>query len=266
MTLLSRRSKSTNKAARRRRPLSRPDFELLEDRRLLALDFLVTNNADSGPGSLRQAILDANNASGTDSIQFNIAVGAIGETSALPTVNSGPYGITSGPDGNLWFTEANFAGNKIGRITPTGTITEFTIPTANSGPIGITTGPDGNLWFTEDSGNKIGRITPTGTFTEFTIPTVNSGPFGITAGPDGNLWFTENIGNKIGRITPTGTSTEFIIPTAGEPGGITAGPDGNLWFTEECVRELTLFRLRTYGFRRQAKSAESPKNEKSLFG
>ena len=43
MTLLSRRSKSTNKAARRRRPSLRPDFELLEDRRLLAplnpLDF-----------------------------------------------------------------------------------------------------------------------------------------------------------------------------------------------------------------------------------
>ena len=36
MSLLSRRSKSTNKAARRRRPSLRPDLELLEDRRLLA--------------------------------------------------------------------------------------------------------------------------------------------------------------------------------------------------------------------------------------
>ena len=36
MSLLSRRSKCTNKAARRRRPSLRPDFELLEDRRLLA--------------------------------------------------------------------------------------------------------------------------------------------------------------------------------------------------------------------------------------
>ena len=61
------------------------------------------------------------------------------------------------PDGNLWFTE--FIANKIGRITPTGTITEFNVPTSSSDPIGITAGPDGNLWFTERSGNKLGRVT-----------------------------------------------------------------------------------------------------------
>jgi len=66
-----------------------------------------------------------------------------------------PRRITVGPDGNLWFTETNF--NKIGRITPAGGITEFTIPTASSFPFGITAGPDGNLWFTEADGNKIGR-------------------------------------------------------------------------------------------------------------
>jgi streptogramin lyase len=66
-------------------------------------------------------------------------------------------GITAGPDGNLWFTE--YGGNKIGRITTAGSITEFAIPTANSGPTGITAGHDGNLWFTESNGNKIGRIT-----------------------------------------------------------------------------------------------------------
>ena len=40
-------------------------------------------------------------------------------------------GITTGPDGNLWFTE--FGAGKIGRITPSGSITEFPIPTAGSG-------------------------------------------------------------------------------------------------------------------------------------
>jgi streptogramin lyase len=42
--------------------------------------------------------------------------------------------ITSGPDGNLWFTEVNT--NKIGKCTTAGVITEFTVPTANSGPAG----------------------------------------------------------------------------------------------------------------------------------
>lgn len=64
--------------------------------------------------------------------------------------------IITGPDGNLWFTERQ--GNKIGRISPSGTVTEFPLPSGHSGPNGITVGPDGTLWFTQDSGN-IGRIT-----------------------------------------------------------------------------------------------------------
>jgi streptogramin lyase len=56
----------------------------------------------------------------------------------------------------VWFTETN--GDKIGRITPTGTITEFTIPTANSGPLGIAAGADGKVWFTENSGKKVGLV------------------------------------------------------------------------------------------------------------
>jgi streptogramin lyase len=142
----------------------------------------------------------------------------------IPTFNSYPAdGITSGPDGNIWFTEAN--GNNIGRITNAGKITEFPVPTANSSPRQITTGSDGNLWFTELIGG-IGRITPAGEITEFPIGT---SVVGITAGPDGNLWFTESIAGRIGRITPAGEITgEFPIPTPESiPIGITAGPDGN---------------------------------------
>ena len=51
----------------------------------------------------------------------------------VPTANSGPVGITAGPDGNLWFTEKRR--NKIGMINPTThAITEFPVPTASSGP------------------------------------------------------------------------------------------------------------------------------------
>ncbi len=36
---------------------------------------------------------------------------------------AGLAGIAAGPDGNVWFTEG--VGNKIGRITPAGDVTEF---------------------------------------------------------------------------------------------------------------------------------------------
>jgi hypothetical protein len=64
--------------------------ECLEDRTLLAT-FVVTNTADSGAGSLRQAILDANAGGGTDLITFAIpGVGphTIRPTSQLPTISS----------------------------------------------------------------------------------------------------------------------------------------------------------------------------------
>ncbi len=147
-----------------------------------------------------------------------------------PSFSNVPEGIAAGPDGNIWFTE--FDNNAIGRITPSGSITEFSLPTANSEPTGIVAGSDGNLWFTESAGNKVGRITPSGSITEFPIPTAASQPTSIAAGGDGNLWFTENAGEKIGKITPAGIISEFSVPPSSGPYGIAAGPDGNLWFTE----------------------------------
>lgn len=48
----------------------------------------------------------------------------------IPTSGGGPCGpcdITAGPDGNLWFTERQ--GNKMGKITTSGQITEYPVPT-----------------------------------------------------------------------------------------------------------------------------------------
>ncbi|HLK67312.1 MAG TPA: discoidin domain-containing protein [Bryobacteraceae bacterium] len=191
----------------------------------------------------------------------------------FPTPTSGavPLGITSGPDGALWYTY--FQGNKIGRVTTSGQFTEFTLSTSSTtnritngpdgalwftdvgtgqigrittsgattefpiasgaNPFGIVTGPDGALWFADDSPGKIGRITTAGVVTEFSLPSSGSRPVGIAAGPDGALWFTELFNNKIGRITTGGVITEFTIPTsASEPEDIIPGPDGALWFTE----------------------------------
>jgi streptogramin lyase len=76
---------------------------------------------------------------------------------SLPTGGSFPAEITTGPDGNLWFTECFFflsangcPNSKIGRITPQGQITEFPLA-PQSFPDNITAGPDGKVWFTEES-------------------------------------------------------------------------------------------------------------------
>ena len=69
----------------------RPRLEIMEDRTLLST-FTVTNTADSGPGSLSQAILDSNSATGgTNTIDFDIpgiGVQTIDPTSPLPSITS----------------------------------------------------------------------------------------------------------------------------------------------------------------------------------
>jgi hypothetical protein len=70
---------------------SRPRLEWMEDRTLLST-FLVSNTGDSGPGSLRQAILDSNAATGaTHTINFDIpgsGVQEIAPLSPLPAITN----------------------------------------------------------------------------------------------------------------------------------------------------------------------------------
>jgi virginiamycin B lyase len=186
------------------------------------------------------------------------------------------YGITTGPDGNIWVTvntrldSGSRGGDIIARITPSGVVTPYAIPSELSTGVGdITAGPDGNLWFTEATG-KIGKMTTDGSLTEYALPPGNR-PSGITSGHDGNLWFTEPVSRKIGKMTTAGVITEYPLPvysgtpflnycytmsgviteyvipsSASTPSGgvvadacgITAGTDGNIWFTETTDNKI----------------------------
>ncbi|MHB1207138.1 MAG: Vgb family protein, partial [Rhodospirillaceae bacterium] len=188
---------------------------------------------------------------------------------SIPTASAGPFTITTGPDGALWFTETD--AGKIGRITTSGTLTEYTLPLytdplaggspRSSEPACIVSAPDGNLWFDQGAANRFGRITPDGTVTNFpnfgqdltgkgraqlrasgTAPWPNVAyPQCLTLGPDGALWVADQgpqldgpIGDGwITRLTTAGTTTRFGVtnPAQSQPSLITLGPDGLLWFT-----------------------------------
>ena len=150
-----------------------------------------------------------------------------------------PLAIARHPfEGLLIFTELET--NRIGTLTPNGTLTEYDIPTPASSPRGVTRTILGStVWFTEYDGNRIGRfeIGNPGSITEFPTPTFASGPLGISEGPSpgsGNeIWFTENLANKIGRIGASGVIMEFPIPTPDSgPTAITWGFEDFMLFTE----------------------------------
>jgi len=158
----------------------------------------------------------------------------------IPTPDSQPRAIALGSDGNIWFGE--FAGGKVGRITPLGEITEFLIPTKDAGPRALAAGADGNIWVSEFKASKVARLTPIGVFTEFPLPRENGGPGDITAGSDGAMWFLELSGtmdglkpdgNRIARINMNGEIKEYPLPSA-QPTAINVavGPDGNVWYSK----------------------------------
>ena len=153
---------------------------------------------------------------------------------AVPTVGSGTQNITAGPDGALWFTET--AAGKIGRITTSGAITEYSalsnVFRQNvENPIGIAAGPDGALWFGDAGTNSIGRISTAGTIVEFPVP--NGFPSYLTAGPDGAMYLAN--GPAIDRISPAGFVTgTYPIPLPGSAAlSIALGPDDALWMGEQ---------------------------------
>jgi streptogramin lyase len=167
-----------------------------------------------------------------------------------------PLGITVGPEGNLWFTDAHETAPAIGKIelgaeNEIKKITECSAGlNAESKPLGIVTGADGNLWFIDGNptARAIGKVNPSTCEIEEFATGENSepggsnsefGPWGIVAGPDGNVWFTENgtneaNGKALCRITPSGTITCFkegLVATSSPSTGLTVG-GGKLWFSD----------------------------------
>ena len=182
---------------------------------------------------------------GANVIGVMSTAGVLLATYQIPTPNpidfaagtGGATFIIDGPDGNMWFTEES--GNKIGRITPSGAITEFPIPTAGSTPKNLVVGADGNIWFPEAKAGNIARITMSGAITEIPVvgdpTTVRLVRVATTA--DGSLWFTEPAikapwNSEIGQMNTAGVETNLYSFPNGFPWALATGPDGNPWFTD----------------------------------
>jgi virginiamycin B lyase len=120
--------------------------------------------------------------------------------------------------------------DRIGRITVSGEVTEYTLPSAGGFPAMITAAtvaPDeakdlphapsaasrastseAAMWFTLNQGNAIGRIDLGGAVTTYPLPTEKAGPVGISAGGEA-AWFAEILAGQIGRIDAGGKIEEF---------------------------------------------------------
>jgi streptogramin lyase len=130
------------------------------------------------------------------------------------TPSSGPWGITTGPDGDIWYTENET--DNIGCITTAGVACAEYSTSPYVGPIGIIYVPSsGELWFAARNSDAIGQMNVSGVITPTQLPDGSPypkpDPYYITMGPDGVPWFTENspAANAIGSLQPTNNTHDF---------------------------------------------------------
>lgn len=141
-----------------------------------------------------------------------------------------PSDIVAGPDGNMWFTTDT---RRVGKITTSGTITEYAALPEGVRSFKIINGPDGKLWVSDwnEKGN-LWKVTTAGVGTQVAIPD-STWTVDLATGPDGNVWFTVSA-KIIGKVVPaTGAVTEYPLSAMGVSfvNSLASGPDGNVWFS-----------------------------------
>ncbi len=151
------------------------------------------------------------------------------------------WGLTAGPNGELWADGSSSSGAVVAAIATDGSVANsFAIPASYGWGDWMTSGPDGNLWiptFTTTAPNcgVMLAMTPAGQFNAYPVTTPSTscvaGENGIAVGSDGALWFAQCVPNAIGRMTTGGALTEFPLTGSASPFNVTAGPDGAMWFT-----------------------------------
>ena len=151
--------------------------------------------------------------------------------------------IVEGPDGNLWFTENDAVSNAIGRITPSGQVTEFKIPTSGSNPFGITVGPDGISGSPRSSATRSAGSRPA-----VRSPSSRSARPRRVSGRNHDRARRQPLVHRVpqsldrqddpvGPGHPVSSGVQLASPV-----NITAGPNGNLWFTDpgtDSVGQIT---------------------------
>jgi virginiamycin B lyase len=159
---------------------------------------------------------------------------------AVPTSNSGPFGIAVAPDSSIWFTEAN--ASKAAVLDPSsGTVTEVSTDTpyaSGTQPDGVVVDQSGRGWVTIPNapGAGLERLAVDSTGADEIAYVLSPGavPEGVTVGPDGTIWYTE-LSDRIAMLRPnTGTAppSELLLPTATSSAfGIVVRADG-VWYTE----------------------------------
>jgi streptogramin lyase len=174
----------------------------------------------------------------------------------IPTSDSGPTSLISGPGGNLYFGESNVF--KIGKINPAApaAVTEFPLPVPSTSAGDGDDGPEflassgGQIWAITDDFETLYAMSPTGSLS---VPLHWDGSEATGISPDaaGGVWIFDKNGSVNGqpavlqRIDPPAPNYPLqAVPTDAinqtfSP--LALSPDGNTeWYAEDTPGQVDL--------------------------
>ena len=159
----------------------------------------------------------------------------------------GPYGITTSPDGFVYFN--SWTGNYTGRVDPkTGNLTILEPPTKNQMVRRAWSDSQGHIWVSEWRGKNLAAYDPsTNSWKEWRVPGDTPVPYGVFVDGKDMVWLTdwdvENGTQTLFRFDPTKEKFQaFPLPSDHSDIHQLNGRLGEVWAAESGVDKILLIR------------------------
>jgi virginiamycin B lyase len=155
---------------------------------------------------------------------------------------TGPYGITTTPDGVVYY--ASLAGSHIARIEPDGSATVIEPPTPEQGARRVWSDSEGRIWVSEWNAGNLSRYTPEADIWDtWPLPGENPETYAVFVDDTDIVWASDFGSNSMVRFDPV-TETFDSHPLPHDPGNVRQilGRPGEVWFPESAADNLILIR------------------------
>jgi virginiamycin B lyase len=155
----------------------------------------------------------------------------------------GPYGITSTPDGSVYF--ASLASSYVGRIDPlTGERTILEPPTPGQGARRVWSDTMGRVWVSEWHAGQVAVYDPSDDeWFEWELPGDDPQAYAVYVDEQDMVWLSDFGANALVRFDPVQEAfTVFSIPTENALVRQLLGRPGEVWGAESAADKLVVIR------------------------
>ena len=156
---------------------------------------------------------------------------------------TGPYGIATTPDGEVYFS--SLAGSYLGAIDrATGQVEVIDTPTPGGGARRVWSDSDGRLWVTEWFAGSLAMYDPAdGSWAEWALPGANPMPYAVYVDEHDAVWVTDFGSNALLRFDPA-TEEWLSFEHDSQPAEVRQllGREGEIWGAESAADQLVVVR------------------------